>query len=172
MQTFTFDTPESFDKYNVEDIKEASFEQFNGKLFNELICKFHQYFICTDNLIEFIELQMKLDVGFGKSICIKGNAPCFGNWELSTSDLNKCNYINNCWSAKFPIKELSKDEISFKFVKLNGSIKNYEWESDPNRTIKLSVIDITKEQGEHNKMNYSIDINKKTITFICEWNKK
>ena len=165
----TFDEPESFDNYDVKEIQETSLEHFKGKLFNEIIWKFKFYM----NIFESFEfITFKMNNNGNDKICIKGN---FDDWKFTQSDLEQCSFHNNCWSVTFPIKDLlSKvEEIEFKFVKLkNNSINDPEWEGDKNRILNLLEINLNKEKGEYNKMQYSIDLVHKTITFICEWNIK
>ena len=166
MQPITFDEPESFDNYDVKEIQETSLEHFDGKLFNEIIWKFKFYM----NIFESFEfITFKMNYNGNDKICIKGN---FDDWKFTESDLTQCSFSNNCWSVTKPIKELlSKDEkIEFKFVKLkNNSINDREWEGGDNRILNLLEINLNKEKGEYNKMQYSIDLVHKTITFICEW---
>ena len=172
MQTITFEEPESFDKYDVKTIQEASLQQFKGKLFDEIIWKFKFYLNIFES-VEFITFRMINDAN--DKICIKGNLSSFGDWNFSESDLNQFSFSNNCWSATFPIKDLlsKEEEIEFKFVKLkNNAIHNREWENGENRKMNLIDINLNKEKGEYNKMQYSIDLLTKTITFICEWNNK
>ena len=165
MQPITFDEPESFDKYDVKEIQETSLERFDGKLFNEIIWKFKSYM----NICEYFEsITFKMNNNGNDKICIKGN---FDDWKI----LRQCSFGDNCWSVKIPIKDLlSKvEEIEFKFIKLkNNSINDLEWERDENRKLNLLEINLNKEKGEYNKMQYSIDLVDKTITFICEWNNK
>ena len=169
MTTITFDEPESFDKYDVKEIQETSLERFDGKLFNEIIWKFKSYM----NICEYFEsITFKMNNNGNDKICIKGN---FDDWKFTESDLTQCSFSNNCWSVKFPIKDLlSKvEEIEFKFIKLkNNSINDLEWEQYENRKLNLLEINLNKEEGEYNQMQYSIDLAHKTITFICEWNTK
>ena len=166
MKTITFDKPESFDKYDVKEIQETSLDHFEGKLFNEIIWKFKFYM----NIFESFEsITFKMNYNGNDKICIKGN---FDDWKFTQSDLEQCSFCNNCWSKTFPIKDLlSKDEkIEFKFVKLKNNSINYpEWEGGHNRILNLLEINLNKEKGEYNEMQYSIDLAHKTITFICEW---
>ena len=168
MQPITFDEPESFDKYDVKEIQETSLEHFEGKLFNEIIWKFKFYM----NIFESFEsITFKMNYNGNDKICIKGN---YDDWKI----LKQCSFCDdNCWSVKIPIKDLlSKvEEIEFQFIKLkNNSINDLEWEFGfgDNRKLNLLEINLNKEKGEYNKMQYSIDLVHKTITFICEWNTK